>query len=280
MNPPAVRFCAPSPALRTVVQALWCVDVPPGAAPRDGWSFMHPDGGAGLIINVGCPLSISHRVGTGHDVSGVLWEGVGQVSARFQPQSGQRAFGVRFWPGGARALWGAEVPLSDVSQRLAGAGRPLRVASGLRDLADQLAAMPSGAGLMWLDQWLRRTLQPVSPAPVVSGALKVLPQAGSVADAVQQTGVGRRTLERHFVEQVGLSPKRYMRLARLAQARDLLKARARHDEEERQVDIALRLGYYDEAHFIRDFQSVVGMTPGGYMQRSRAAQIISPVPWS
>ncbi|WP_342767599.1 helix-turn-helix domain-containing protein [Isoalcanivorax indicus] len=265
---PALRLQPPSIPLRGVVQALWCVDVRPGQKAPD-WSFMHPDGGAGLVFNVGQPLSISHRAATADGPPGVCWEGVSEVSGRFWPREGQRAFGVRFWPAGAVALWGERTPLSEVGQLLAGAGRPPAVASALGDLAARLVDMTPEAGLACLDQWLRRYLRPPPSSPVVAAALRALPAAGSVAEVVAGAAVARRTLERHFREQVGLSPKGYMRLCRLAQARDLLKARALQGTPMPQVDIALRLGYCDEAHFIRDFQRVIGMTPGHYGRRYR-----------
>jgi len=33
------------------------------------------------------------------------------------------------------------------------------------------------------------------------------------------------------------------------------------------ADLAVRLGWYDQAHFINDFRSMVGCTPGEYATR-------------
>ena len=32
------------------------------------------------------------------------------------------------------------------------------------------------------------------------------------------------------------------------------------------ADLAVRLGWYDQAHFINDFRSMLGCTPGEYVQ--------------
>jgi len=37
------------------------------------------------------------------------------------------------------------------------------------------------------------------------------------------------------------------------------------------LDTALACGYSDQAHFIHDFKTVVGMTPGQYRLRAKVA---------
>ncbi|MCP3138644.1 AraC family transcriptional regulator [Pyxidicoccus sp. QH1ED-7-1] len=38
------------------------------------------------------------------------------------------------------------------------------------------------------------------------------------------------------------------------------------------ADLALRLGYFDQSHFIRDFKAVVGRSPGRYVEEARASR--------
>lgn len=61
--------------------------------------------------------------------------------------------------------------------------------------------------------------------------------------------------------QVGLSPKKYGRLMRVRQARMALT------QNGTLAEVAHAHGYYDQAHFIREFNSVVGMAPGAYLPR-------------
>jgi AraC-like DNA-binding protein len=79
--------------------------------------------------------------------------------------------------------------------------------------------------------------------------------------------VAPRTLQRIFRSYVGVSPKWVLKRLRVHQALEQLVAgptvpwtRLAHD-----------LGYYDHAHFIRDFRLVVGRSPAEYLAEMQAA---------
>ena len=42
------------------------------------------------------------------------------------------------------------------------------------------------------------------------------------------------------------------------------------------TDLAVRYGWYDQAHFTRDFTALVGVTPGQYRDRATAADASHP----
>jgi AraC-like DNA-binding protein len=79
-------------------------------------------------------------------------------------------------------------------------------------------------------------------------------------------GIGPRPLQRSFNKYVGVSPKWVIRRYRLQEAAEAL---ARGDLDNMR-DLALRLGYFDQAHFIRDFKAVVGKTPQAYAKGTAA----------
>ncbi len=62
-----------------------------------------------------------------------------------------------------------------------------------------------------------------------------------------------------------MSPKQYLRLLRVDSARQVL----RRGEDKTTTTIGANLGFYDQSHFIREFQAVVGMTPYAYQKRKR-----------
>jgi AraC-like DNA-binding protein len=76
-----------------------------------------------------------------------------------------------------------------------------------------------------------------------------------------------RTLQRLFRQYVGVSPKWVLKRLRIHQAIErLAEARAVP-----WTSLALELGYYDHAHFIRDFRLVVGLSPAEYASAAESA---------
>lgn len=67
------------------------------------------------------------------------------------------------------------------------------------------------------------------------------------------------TYLRTFRKLTGVTPLQYQRACRLKKAEELLKF-----SEETILSVALTCGYYDSAHFIREFTAVKGMSPTAY----------------
>ncbi|MEO6689406.1 MAG: AraC family transcriptional regulator [Dokdonella sp.] len=81
-----------------------------------------------------------------------------------------------------------------------------------------------------------------------------------VDDLVSRRGLNARALQRLFDNYVGVGPKWVINRYRLHEAIELLA-------NGKPVDwtaLALELGYFDQAHFIRDFRRLIGRTPGEY----------------
>ena len=79
----------------------------------------------------------------------------------------------------------------------------------------------------------------------------------TVDDLARRSAVGKRTLQRLFSEYVGVSPKWVIRRYRLHEAGERLRSGERLDC----AQLALELGYFDQAHLINDFKSILGHTP-------------------
>ncbi|MFZ2446136.1 MAG: helix-turn-helix domain-containing protein [Syntrophobacteraceae bacterium] len=78
-----------------------------------------------------------------------------------------------------------------------------------------------------------------------------------VRDLARVTGISVRTLERVFIEQVGLPPKKFIRLVRFQSALNKLKEGIYRSLAE----LAYDCGYTDQSHFIKDFKELSGISP-------------------
>jgi AraC-like DNA-binding protein len=73
-----------------------------------------------------------------------------------------------------------------------------------------------------------------------------------------------RSLQRVFSQYVGVSPKWVIKRYRLHEAAEQLA----HGERGDWSQMAQGLGYFDQAHFIKDFKSIIGVTPAEYAKGS------------
>ncbi len=93
------------------------------------------------------------------------------------------------------------------------------------------------------------------------------PSLTKVQDLVARYGPTARTLQRLFATYVGVSPKWVIQRYRLHEAAEQLAG----DAPVNHPALALSLGYSDQAHFIRDFKAIVGVSPAAYAKAARKA---------
>ncbi|MFC8385495.1 helix-turn-helix domain-containing protein [Nocardia sp. NPDC057272] len=179
-------------------------------------------------------------------------------------------FGIRFAPGGFGAFTGMDVgalrddsaPLSAVLPEAAGlADRVLAEQSDerRRDIVEEFFA---GRG---------RTDDPhYALVTRIVTAMATDPELTRVDQVTDRFAVPIRTLQRLFRRYVGAGPKWVLCRFRLQDAADLL-AHGRPDV----AVLAAQLGYFDQAHFSREFTAEIGMSPTEY---ARSAQAVSAVP--
>ncbi len=81
-----------------------------------------------------------------------------------------------------------------------------------------------------------------------------------VDDIVERMKINKRTLQRLFNQYVGVTPKWVIKRFRLHEAVGELAKNKTVDW----TKLALELGYFDQAHFIKEFKSIIGKTPSEY----------------
>jgi AraC-like DNA-binding protein len=99
---------------------------------------------------------------------------------------------------------------------------------------------------------------------IIVQATNLLDSGLSVRDTATELGILPRTFIRRFREQIGLTPKRFMRIRRMQR---VLRA-AGLTERPDWCEVAGRLGFSDQAHLIHDFRELTGITPTAYKPQS------------
>jgi AraC-like DNA-binding protein len=181
-------------------------------------------------------------------------EGAGRiVAAQFRPG------GFRPWAGCAMARFtDRQVPLERALDcDVAGLEREV------------LGPDDDGESVARLERFLRERLPPVDPDAVRVGhivaRIAAAPEITRVEALVDELGLGARVLQRLFKEYVGLGPKWVIRRFRLQEAAEAIKRGQRLNL----AALAVALGYYDQAHFSKDFKATVGVAPADFRRSLR-----------
>jgi AraC-like DNA-binding protein len=236
---------APSADLGFFVERYWTVrwDLT-GGPPHEQETLPHPT--VNLVVEAG--QSAVHGVGTRR--FSVRLSGQGQVvAAKFKPGA--------FFPWLGR-------PVSEITDRslplaeLFGAGEDLeREVLAIEDDARQIAL---------LEAFLRARMPPRDDAvtAIVASVQLALdhPELTRVEELAAALDISVRTLERRFRRYVGVSPKWVIRRFRMHEAADRVAAGNVVDW----AGMAQDLGYFDQAHFVRDFTDQVGRSPTEYAE--------------
>jgi AraC-like DNA-binding protein len=173
-----------------------------------------------------------------------------------------RAVGLRFKPGGLRPLLRA--PVSSIrDRRLPASTLPgldgdalTRAVEAADELEQAVAAMEAAL----------EPLVPPEPDPEIELAARAVSlleedrELNRVSDLAERLSLSVRSVQRLFADHVGLGPSWVIRRYRLHEA----AARATAGGDVDWARLAITLGYYDQAHLVRDFTATVGTAPARY----------------
>lgn len=185
---------------------------------------------------------------------------LGIVTSAFTATLAGREFvlGVKFRPAGFYPF--VQRPVAEFTDQrlpLSGIWPDAPVAGICRRAADG----DSQGVVELMEATLRRRLTPTLPE--ISQAVDLIaatPTLLTVEDLAGHSGLTVRTLQRLFHRYVGVGPKWVIRRYRLQEA----AARIEAGETEDWADLAQRLGYFDQSHFVREFSELAGQPPAAY----------------
>lgn len=113
----------------------------------------------------------------------------------------------------------------------------------------------------WLSCQMRREPEPHPVVGFALGQIHTRPQLATIAEIQSKTGFSNKHFIHLFEKHVGASPKAYARIVKFQHVLAEI-------EKARQIswtDIAYGYGYYDQAHFIKEFRGFSGLNPTAYL---------------
>lgn len=156
-------------------------------------------------------------------------------------------FGLRFQPAGFTQLESFGHPLTD-PKNLAFIAKKVRCCSDLTDFKKILEP--------FFD--FSQTHNHI--ADFTRAFIQQLSEHTSLLDALDQIPLSQRQLERHIKHQCGITPKHLERIYRVRHAMNEIKTKT----DSTLTHIALECGFSDQSHLVREFKSIVKITPAKY----------------
>jgi AraC-like DNA-binding protein len=235
----------------------------------DAFWTLTATGGARRVLPDGC-IDFIFDLDTGYGSV------IGSMSASqiVQTPTGARRFGLRFAPGAAAPFIGVLASeLTDSQADLNALTRARQFA-----LAERIAEAVSGAQrIALLAEFLRDGRSRLRPRDArVRHATELLRASHgrlAISALAARLNLSERQLERLFHEHVGTRPKLFARVVRMQSALALLESRA----TPLAASAASAAGFADEAHLVRDFRALTGMTPRRLVEERRVG-FVQPAP--
>ncbi|MFC3121802.1 AraC family transcriptional regulator [Agaribacter flavus] len=174
--------------------------------------------------------------------------GVTQALNLELPAAGEY-FGVRFYPGALRHLF--KVNINEIGNCIVeGSFLPSPFIAQLHEVIYQYSNFNSRVKVC--DQWLMRQLE-LQSTNVFDQALSVIYKSrGNINithDLATDVGVSSRHLNRLFQQYTGFSTKSFSQIIRFQHASRYLSERP-----ESSLQVALKTGYFDQSHLLKDFR--------------------------
>ncbi len=260
------REYAPPPDLRGTVRCFWALR---DAGAEGRVERVLPDGCMEIVVHRGAPMVRVGSDGRREIQPRAVLAGQLRTATMLVATGAVDMVGVRFEPAGCaqmlraplRELAGAIVALSDVDT-----GLP-------PDLIERIGALPdteqSVACLAaHVSARLRECVGVDAHVSLRHAARVITTHNGAVRIDVLAKNLGwsRRRLERQFERHVGVSPKVFCRVMRLQE----VVTRLAQPRGGSLAQLALAMGYADQAHLARDFRELAGQTITEYLAEAHA----------
>ena len=247
---------APNTDLSPFIKCYWTLEAPEEIKPEK--QRIVPDGCMEMIFHYG-DLYRQYLEGEKYIVQPKCFV-FGQISnaLEIEPTGRTGIFAVRFYPEGFSPF--ATIPVNEMENRAV----PLQELFGDDGLHIEKAIMnasDTGSRINIVETFLLNKLNtPEAIDRVVKSSVEIILQLNGqlpIDELSEQLKINRRQLERKFTSIIGLSPKQLSKIIKLQATLKMLSKK----QFKSLTSVAYEGGYYDQAHFIKDFKEFTGMSP-------------------
>jgi len=255
------QFFGAGEALGDIVEAFCDVDLADAAIARARTVKVLPTTSPLVIVHYRAPMAsqrgVYRRTVTGMHTRAASLKPCGPVGAvlvRLKADAADRVLGVK--PGD---LLDASIELADIFGDGAAA-----------QLEERLAAAGSAAArVAFMQDFLRTRMRPGRLDPLAAQAMRAIKRNPSISmrRLAGHLDIGERSLQRRFKAETGTNAKQFARIERMQQA--IAAHRAGVDW----AGVAQASGFTDQAHLIRDFRALSGMSPEAFCRRAAAERM-------
>ncbi len=254
------REFPPPPILSGFVRCFWTLDIEgqTGALHKEK---IVPDGCIELIFNYGDRFMWYKADGSTALQPRSFVHGQLKEYIEVAPTGRTGIIAVRFSPYGLSAF--TKIPIWQFTQMYVDAVDVF--GQDVRELEDKLLYAEDGATAVnnivaFLVERMTRITENMAGIRNIVEVISSQKGNCSVAQLASLNNQSERQFERIFKNSVGLSPKLFMKITRFGHVMSGLQ----QSRYESLSSLAHENGYYDQAHFIRDFKAITGTSPLKY----------------
>jgi AraC-like DNA-binding protein len=256
------RYYSPSDILKPYIKHYYIFE---SGADTSFEDTVFPGGDMEVIFNLGKGIWESSVDNTFQKTPQIeLW---GQITKPLAIRSTGKhtMLGIRFLTHSVSCFLQDEISLfnNQVSDLTDIMGRPVKILH-----AKLLEANTSSERIMLIENFLiSRLVRNEKRAPRIDKVASILTsikkdtEESNISTIASRHGMTTRYLHKLVYQHTGLSPKSFTKIRRFQHS---LKLVAKNDQPF--TSIAYDCGYFDQAHFIREFKSFTGVTPSAYLE--------------
>lgn len=262
------REYIPHPLLRQYVECYWSADA--DKPPFQQKESLIPDGTIEFMFNFSDGY-FHHRGNDTSEVKGAHIIGIRKQSLSISQPGRQQVFSIRFRTGGVYPFF--RIPVANYAADIHNMQDV--VGNDIKELEEQLyLAKDHTARVCIANRFLLRRLnESDNDYLFIKRCVPAILKGAKLKEVVSDFNVSYKYIERKFDAVLGLTPTELVKIYRFNNAVKSMYA----GQHSSLTSVAHASGYFDQAHFIRDFKQLTNYSPKEFLKAQfTIVQVIQP----